>query len=769
MPGVAENDESADLSSVLHVLRDERWRVRQVGVEKVIQRGGTDAVELILWEMRQRHHDLGFLNAALQVLVRSGVDVLDSLVLFLSDPDTDLRTYTVLALGELGNERAVPALVAALDDADPNVVYHAIEALGKLRAGTAVERLTRIAESRDFARAFPALTALAEIGDGSIAERLIPLLEDPLLQPAVLETLGRLGDERIVAPLVGWLEESADAGEAAAPVAQALLNIHNRCEAAYGSGAEVARRVCESLGEKGRHQLVETAAAAAGDELIALARVLVWLEGAEVDRILVDLLSNPAARDIAAEGLSGRDGSILPGVLAQLNHPDAATCRAAVRVLGQSGDPQAIPPLVQCLAEPELISDAIEALGKSGDPRATEPLLNFLGHSDISVRRAAVAALLPLARCVSAEKLRELLTDTSPAVREAAVKIAGYAGVPESIELMLQGMYDPEENVRRAAIETLAWINDPRALHALLKARTAESATLRISAVRALGQIGNPEAKQALRDSLNDPDPWARYFAVRGLAGDDSAEVVDRLSELVTSEPAMHVRIAAVEALRASGAAKIISTLIPLVDSEDRDLARAALAAIAATNQGSGLAPVFSALDSSDRVRRLDAIEACAIGGQSEVIPHLRRIAATDNDDEIVRAATLALARIPHPDAVQALVSLSASPLRRSAAVAALISIDTSAVDWLAGGLRHQNLDVRRSVVEALSRIRHPRATELLALAATDCALSVRQAALRSLAHLEGGAGQWKTDAPAGEAQSPRVEAPSPEAGQGPQ
>jgi HEAT repeat protein len=66
-------------------------------------------------------------------LAEESTDVVDALVEFgLSDDDSDVRQFTVEALGELGGERAGSAAVAMLDDPDPWVRAEAVVALDRL-------------------------------------------------------------------------------------------------------------------------------------------------------------------------------------------------------------------------------------------------------------------------------------------------------------------------------------------------------------------------------------------------------------------------------------------------------------------------------------------------------------------------------------------------------------------------------------------------------------------------------------------------------------
>jgi HEAT repeat protein len=73
---------------------------------------------------------------------------------------------------------------------------------------------------------------------------------------------------------------------------------------------------------------------------------------------------------------------------------------------------------------------------------------------------------------------------------------------------------------------------------------------------------------------------------------------------------------------------------------------------------------------------------------------------------------------------------------RRSDAITALATISQGAVPWLAKCLDADQPDVRRGVVEALGRMSHPSASAHLERALDDGDANVRRRAVASLARL---------------------------------
>jgi HEAT repeat protein len=719
---------------LLEALGDESWRVRRAAADGLARRAGDDTVAALLRTLRSQHDNLSVLNSALQVLMMSHVDTVPPLIGLLSDPDTNLRIYAALALGQQNDRRAVPALIAALHDPDANVRYHAIEALGLLRAAEAVPELVAVLQTADFFLAFPALDALVRIGEAAAAPHIVPLLDDELLAPPAAEALGQLGDEEAVAPLAQALNE----GRApAVVVARALAMLHDRYQADYGEGAHIADLARRAIRPAGMQALLDALDAAADDDLRNLALVLGWLEGPAIDRSLTRLLGHPAARKEVVEALVRHGARVIELLSEQLAAADFETRQAAVIALGRIGDARAVPALTRVLeTDPELIIVAAGALAKIGDRRAFEALLALMGHRDASVRQAVVSALNSLGHPDMARRMVDRLQDPDPLVRESAVKIAGYFGYDECVELLLAACADPHLNVRRAALEHIPFLEDDRVADILRNALRDPQAQVRAAAARALAYTESAFALQPLLEALEDRDPWVRYFAARSLGRHASPEALPALARAAQSDEAHHVRASAIEALGRIGGPRAVAVLAPLAADEDRDIARAALAGLGMVSHPDALPPLLAALRSPQPERQLDAVRALAERGGAGAAGALQWVATADANEEVARAAIEALARLATPEAIAALVSLTANEARREACIAALAQVGEEHAEQVAHGLSHPQPAVRRAVVEALARMKRPYASELLATALDDPEGSVRLAAVQALDRL---------------------------------
>jgi HEAT repeat protein len=731
---LAEEETHSSASQLMNSLGDESWRVRRTAVDGLARKTGTEEVNNLLRALREEHRNPGVLNSALQVLALSGIDAIEPLARFVNDEDVDLRIYATQALGNQHEVRAIPVLLGALDDEDTNVRYHAIEALGKLRAVDAVDALVKIAESRDFSLAFPALDTLTLIGDSRIAPRLVPLLEDEILRSPATDALGQLGDEEIVAPLVALLNTPKAPAQV---IAQALASLYERYEHSYQEGSYIADLVRKAITGTGVQNLLETINQARGENLRTLARVLGWLQGEAVEQALVRLLGQSTARREVIEALV-RYGERVTELLAeQLHAEELETRKAAVIALGRIGAAAAVPALVRALADDdELALVAAAALGKIGDRRAFEALLDLIGSSDVAVRQAAVAAINSLGHPEMANRAVQLLSDANPYVRESAVKIAGYFGYRECTDLLLERCFDPEESVRRAAIEHVPYLEDERVVATIIEVLEKGTSQVRAAAAHALAQIDRSAATPYLLKAVDDPDPWVRYFAIRSIGQHRLSESLETLTQKAQTDTASHVRIAAIDSLGKLEEPRAITILASFIENVDLDLARAALKSLGQIHHADALPPLIEALRLPEAARRIEALHALSSRDTDAVIESIQWVAAADTDATVAQAAIDALARLATPAGVAALVNLTAETTRREASIEALSQLGEQKIEAIGKGLQHSQASVRRAVLDALGRMKHPLASALLTKALTDEEASVRLAAVNALAHL---------------------------------
>lgn len=714
------------------------WRLRGAAVRTLRQRASTEEIAHLLGALKRGYTDFNVVSSALQVLAAANRDVTSPLVELLSDPQPDLRMHAALALGQAGDRTAIPSLVRALDDDDTNVRFHVIEALGLLGAGDAVEPLARIAQSEDFFLAFPAIDALAKADDPRVAPALTSLLENPLLRPAVIQTLAASGDEDAVAPLAAILDADA---ESVTDVAAALVRIRDRYEDAFSAGTHIVELTRDALTRRGVARLSD-AVTAKRAPLGPLVTVLGWNGSAGLDA-MIDVLGDPAVDAIAAEAIAAVGRGAVEPLVARLASGERAARLSAAALLGALGDRRAVAPLIKTLdgADAELTAAAATALARLGDAAALDALLPLFAHPQAIVRQAALAAVNSIGADATSARIAPRLTDPDSHVRASAIRVAGYFGFEELNHAVFRALDDEDEEVRRAALEQLPVMEDKRAVARLAQAVGSETPRNRAAAAHALRSVESGFGS-ALVEALEDEDVWVRYFAATSVARRRDAGAAPALARLAENDSAPHVRIAAIEALTAVAPDTAAAISRRLARDPDRDVAAGALAALAAVGTPDADALLEEAIRSSDMALRRGAVQAFAHRATDRAVEMLSWAARADEPADLSRLAIDSLVQLAGASrratqhaALDALVELATVPATRAAAIGRLAALPDS-VDHLAGWLSSPREATRIAVAEALARMRNRRASDALVAALHDPSAAVRSAAVAGFGRL---------------------------------
>ena len=604
---LARPDSADRMPRLLQALKDDSWRVRREAVDALLAQTGCESTGAMLRVMRNHVTDLGLFNSAIQVVSQIGGGHLRAArgasgrqrpgVANLRPPSPwGIKTIAGRCLHSC-ELWAIPTRTSAITRSRPSENWKSCEA---------VDSLMKLVESRDFALAFPALDALSSIGDARAAGPLTALLDDPTLRQPAIEAIGWLGGKAAVGPLIDVLHGHRALATA---VAMALIRMRERYETRYGRGDLIESAIRLTIAEEDAKLMVDAAASVDGPELEAIAHLLGGLEGVAVDQTLAQLLLRPASRSAAAEALVRRGSRVVNVLVERSDDDDLEIRRTAIVTLGRIGDAKAIPALLRTLKnDPESIVAAAGALAMIGDRESYPTLLEFLGDENAPVRRAVVSALNSLGHPQMAVDMERLLGDPDPRVRESAVSVVGYAGFPTCAQAMLGCCRDENEQVRKTALEALPAFEDSRVLPMLAEGLADSVPAVRAAAARALGQIDRNDVWPLLEKAIADKSSWVRYYAVRSVARPALAASLETLHRLAERDPAMQVRVAAVEALGQFGEASSIPLLRALAQSPDTDLVRTAIAALGATRQVDAMPPLTIALESPGCAkRRIDA------------------------------------------------------------------------------------------------------------------------------------------------------------------
>jgi hypothetical protein len=169
-----------------------------------------------------------------------------------------------------------------------------------------------------------------------------------------------------------------------------------------------------------------------------------------------------------------------------------------------------------------------------------------LTDPDVKVRAAAVRILGEIGDPVAGWELRRALADPRVQIRAAAAEALGRIGDPEAIPALTKAIADPELRVGCAAVAALQRIGDPRAIPALCRAMHHDSyRSVAEAAAAALAAIRDPRAVKPLCRLLAVRQKSVRILAagaLEGLAGKTRAPelsaALERLDRLTAQAPA---------------------------------------------------------------------------------------------------------------------------------------------------------------------------------------------------------------------------------------
>ena len=399
------------------------------------------------------------------------------LIRLLNDDEARVRRRAALALGRVGLSEAVEPLTRLFTDAEPDVRQMAAFALGLV--GDAAAR--------------PAL--LAAIGDG-----------DPLVQGRAAEALGMIGDR------------------ADAEVVSGMVRTHVAAGALAGMAADDLTYPLAPAAEAIRLGLYALVRLGSFDALWAA---------------VFDANGQPSSPwwpvSYAIQRLGDPRGA--PALVALLTTPGRYTAAFAARGLGVMKAQAAATPLRQIVerraAHPAVVIQAVRALAAIGDS-ATVPVLTRIvadGAADPTLRIEAMTALSVLAEVDRLDLMLDLISDSSPAIRGAAIRTLARVD-PDTFLTAMSGL-DPDRDwtVRAAEAAALATLPPTRAqarLRILLQDRDLRV----VSAVlAALAASKAPGAEATLIERLKADDFVIRAAAASGLGELKAAASVPALVE----------------------------------------------------------------------------------------------------------------------------------------------------------------------------------------------------------------------------------------------
>ena len=540
-----------------------------------------------------------------------------------------------------------------------------------------VDDLALLLDNRSWAVRRAVVAALARIGQPAVAA-----LSRSLISQRDSETR--------LAALVDAL--SASRGDAAAPMLDIL----------HHAGSAPAL-LCDAAQVLGRRKVAAAAPA--------------------LEKLTAHPDDNVGVAAIEALGRIGA-GAGLDGLVAVLSSKNFFRIFPTIDVLGRSGDPRVLLPLVSLLDDPRYALEAARALGRAGDPGAAPALAALLRRANDALARVIAASLA----AIHAHALS--LYGTADPV-EASLRAAGADPLP-LVQRLAQSVAGAAAEEQDAICTVLSWIRDPVAAETLIGLLDATPAAAAV-ALRALGRESDAQILQALREG--DSSRRALLLPLISVRTRSATDVLACLAD-----PDASVRVLACNALARIGDTSAVPRLFELLRDPDPMLGQAAVGAIQSLGSATTEALALQAARAPQPHLRRAALRIVAYFGYPAGLELL--IEAAQGADERLRDAAIhGLALLVEPRALAVLIEMAGhgNPRARGAAVRALGQAQRGGevLAVLRKSLSDSDAWVRYYACQSLGRLHDDGAVDAILLLVEDPAGQVRVAAIEALARLE--------------------------------
>ena len=461
------------------------------------------------------------------ILTRHGDSVVDPLIAVLnSGGHQPARGWAAKVLGEVRAQRAFSGLVRLLSDPEDEVRSRAAVALGRLGDGRAVGYLLDhlLTDPAPFVRTRIA-SSLGLFAGPEVTDRLVQALRDPAwwVRMRSVEALEQIG-AGAEGPLLVALDDPDLEIRLRAAMALERLGVPDDLIRMIESGDRAPEA----------HETLVKLAAAGAREFLA---ELVLHPSSQVRAAVVTAIRRAERRDMAAEVIQVASGDSEPSL--------RALAFETLRVLG---GPEAVPAAIRAAddSDERVRTAVVELLANRGGGQALGIIRGKIADPEAAVRAAAVRALGALGQ-VSEPEMSTALDDPSSAVREAAVKAVAGARLATLMPRLIELLRDSDLAVRREAARAIGILGDRSVVPALLRAFPDSVDQVSQALAIAVSRLDH-EAVPGLVDSLIvSGDLEARLELIRTLEAFDS-NAIPALYRL-RADPIPAVRAAAIEAL----------------------------------------------------------------------------------------------------------------------------------------------------------------------------------------------------------------------------
>jgi HEAT repeat protein len=432
---IGQSNDSRGLK-LIEPLKNDSWKiVRQTVATAIGELGDSRGVRLAIELLCDKDGDV--VQAAIQSLkmLADARSIRPLMLVGLNKPL--LRIQAMSAVVSIGSE-GISELLEIIEERSPLTIGDSIIALGRIGDQRAVPSLLMTLNHADVGLRPKIVETLGLLGDRSALSRIVDLLADPdeKVQLNAIRAVQRIPDLRAVKPIIRILHRTQNTELRLQAVIALATSGSQKAVAILSAllpGADVAlqRAIAEALGHINSPEASEVLVELlhAGD-LSIVSKALAGMRkfpALTALPVLVELAGHPNVDirrhtlEVLAEIKEGVSYEILEQRL--LSDSSVEVRAAAARGLGRIGDRKAIPCLERALQEESAVrSAAVLALGVLGDDSVVPALLASLKDPIPEVRYQALSGLGKLKATSAVRSIRGMLEDSDEVVRLCAEK-----------------------------------------------------------------------------------------------------------------------------------------------------------------------------------------------------------------------------------------------------------------------------------------------------------------------------------------------------------
>lgn len=578
---LSAGDERA-IYPLIKALNDENAGVQDAAMRSLMSIGTEEVGYMTIPLLRE---NALLRNTALIILTSLGSKVVPLLYNLLRDKDDDVRKFALDLFSDIKEGVDPPRIIPMLKDPNPNVRAAAAKSLGKLDYQPAIPLLIEMLREEEWV-CFSVLESLGDLQARSAVKEICELLksESPTLVYAAIETLGRIGSDEAIEPLVEFLNKSDE--ETKPLIIKSLIsiglppNLPDICEHLITmlkegdwDDKEIALKGIASANCKNAVSILidmcgelDPTLPESEDKIPLFINTLLSIDSEEK---LIQLLDKDdmkfRGKAIAIEILGDlKSKSAIPYLVSFLNDIRRDLRRASVGALGHIGEPEVIEPLLEVSRkdpDSHVRKSAVNALGKMNAKEAYVPLLEML---EIEKYYDIIECIVKALSNIDHESF---LADPKSYERNVRAAIAKNI---RDVNVLKQLAYDNDRQIKILAIQSLGKTKSQPAIEMLISFLKDPDSEIRKSAL-----IGIAESEcccQEIYDALDDPDDWVRFYALQTLIVSCGREIDTNLILKMLNDPFPPVIISCLEILKEVGGQEAYESLLSLKEHENPEI-----------------------------------------------------------------------------------------------------------------------------------------------------------------------------------------------------